>query len=368
LQAFALDDSRPIPGDTLADQFSYLSSRIAALNTRGLIKVQISDSHWVEFRAPDIWTTRLTTVQILLLACLWIGILSTVAGVMSAYIMRHFNRITTYAGALLNTKPPPLLSEKSGPIEVREMSAALNLVNHDIAASIAERTHFLAAISHDLRTPVTRMRLRTEQIDDTSVSKKLLSDLDEITNMISEAINFLRDGVEEEELENVLFATFVRSICDDYIDVGKNVVFEEIEPLQMRSTGTIFDPRTVVYDIKSPRNITLQCQPNRLRRAINNLIDNALKYGDAARVRIEADATSIMVRINDQGSGLDADQMELVFQPFYRVERSRNRSHGGAGLGLPLAKSVIEAHGGTITLFNHDRGGLEVRMVLPRTM
>jgi signal transduction histidine kinase len=195
LQAFALDDSRPIPGDTLADQFSYLSSRIAALNTRGLIKVQISDSHWVEFRAPDIWTTRLTTVQILLLACLWIGILSTVAGVMSAYIMRHFNRITTYAGALLNTKPPPLLSEKSGPIEVREMSAALNLVNHDIAASIAERTHFLAAISHDLRTPVTRMRLRTEQIDDTSVSKKLLSDLDEITNMISEAINFLRDGV-----------------------------------------------------------------------------------------------------------------------------------------------------------------------------
>lgn len=367
LKVSALDATKPVPGATFADQLSFLSKRIAMLNTQGIIKVQISNSRWVEFSAPETWSERLTTVQLFLLGCAWLALLGLVAGLISTLISRRFTRISTYAASLLNPKPPPFLPEESGPTEVREISKALNLVNRDLAESITERTQFLAAISHDLRTPATRMRLRTEQIDDDIVRNKLLADLDEITNMITEAISFLRDGVEVEQHEDVLFNTFLQSICDDYIDVGKNVTFEELKPLLMTSAGTIFDPRPVVYDIKGTRHITLNCQPSRLRRAINNLIDNALKYGDLARVRIEADAQSIVVRINDVGPGLDKDQMDLVFQPFYRAERSRNRSSGGAGLGLSLAKSVVEAHGGTILLFNHDRGGLEVRLTLPRT-
>ena len=367
LQASALDGSKPVPGATLSDQFSYLSLRIAEMNTHGVIKVQVSTSSWVEFTSPNTWDVRLTAVQLFLLGCVWLGMLGLTAGLFSTLISRRITKIAAYAPLLLNPKPPPFLPESAGPTEVRNISKALNLVNRDLADSITERTRFLAAISHDLRTPATRMQLRTEQIDDDTVRHKLLADLDEITNMITEAINFLRDGVEVEEHEDVLFTTFLESICDDYIDVGKNVTFEALEPLRVTSTGTIFNPRPVVHDIKTTRHITLRCQPSRLRRAINNLIDNALKYGDLARVRIEADARSIVVRINDVGPGLDQDQMELVFQPFYRAEGSRNRSSGGAGLGLSLAKSVIEAHGGSVLLFNHDRCGLEVRMTLPRT-
>lgn len=367
VQASALDASKAVPGASLADQLSHLSTRIAALNTHGVIKVQISTTSWVEFSAPETWDVRLTAVQIFLLGCLWVALLAILVGLASSLISRRFTKIAACAASLLNPKPPALLPESSGPTEVREISKALNIANQNLANNISERTRFLAAISHDLRTPATRMRLRAEQIEDDTVRGKLLSDLDEITNMITEAITFLRDGFEVEKHEEVIFTTFLESICDDYIDVGKNVTFQALVPLTVRSAGTIFDPRPIVYDMKGTRRITLRCQPGRLRRAINNLIDNALKYGDLARVNIQADARTITVRINDVGPGLTKDDMERVFQPFYRAEGSRARSSTGAGLGLPLAKLVVEAHGGTIMLFNHDRGGLEVRLTLPRT-
>jgi signal transduction histidine kinase len=210
------------------------------------------------------------------------------------------------------------------------------------------------------------MQLRAELIEDPDIRGKLLSDLHEITAMINEAVGYLRDAVEQEAVEEVMILTFLESICDDYADIGKHVTFEKPDPLTVKSRGTIFAPQPAEYDIVCTRQTTLSCQPNRLRRAINNLIDNALKYGELARVRVIADASTITVRINDVGPGLTREQMTRVFEPFYRAEGSRNRSSGGMGLGLSLAKSVVTAHGGRISLFNHDRCGLEVRITLPR--
>jgi len=366
LQTSALDATIAPTGDTLADQLSYLSSRIADLSTAGSIRVQLSTTNWIEFTSRDIWTSRPTLVQLILMSLAGFAALIGLMSFASSVISQKFSRISGFATSILNQEQPPLLPEDSGPQEVRDISQALNFINRDLVENITERTRFLAAISHDLRTPVTRIQLRAELIEDDTIRLKLLSDIDEVTTMISAAINFLRDGLENEKPENILLLTFLESICDDYIDVGKNVIFEDLEPLVVKRAGTLFDPRETQFDVKGTRHVTLVCQPNRLRRAINNLIDNALQYGDWARVRVSADAQQIVLRFNDGGPGLTDEQMKLVFAPFYRVEGSRNRASGGAGLGLSLAKSVIEAHGGTISLFNHDRGGLEVTFTLPR--
>jgi signal transduction histidine kinase len=366
LQTSALDAAIMPAGDSLADQLSYLSKRIAELSTPGAIRVQLANADWVEFTSPEFWTARPTVVELFLASLVGLLVLATLLSLASALITRHFSGIADFASSILNKKRPSVLPENVGPKEVRDISMALNLVNRDMDESITERTRFLAAISHDLRTPATRMQLRAELIEDDNIRLKLLSDLDEITTMISAAIGFMRDGLEQEEPEEILFLAFLDSICDDYIDVGKNVTFERPGPRVAKTSGTLFDPRTTEFDVKGTGQFTLTCQPNRLRRAINNLIDNALQYGDWARVRVSADAENIVIRINDGGPGLPLDQQQLVFAPFYRAEASRNRSSGGAGLGLSLAKSVVEAHGGTISLFNHDRCGLEVTFTLPR--
>lgn len=200
----------------------------------------------------------------------------------------------------------------------------------------------LAAISHDLRTPITLLRLRAEYIDDEEERRKTLLTLDEMESMIASTLAFAREDAEREEPRIVDLSALTESICADMADTGRPVAFEEGAPA------------------KYP------CRPLALKRAITNLVDNAVKYGGNVRVRVLPAPTAIEIVVDDEGPGIPEAELKEVFAPFYRLERSRSRETGGAGLGLSVARTIVHAHGGEIVLANRSEGGLRASIHLPR--
>jgi len=200
----------------------------------------------------------------------------------------------------------------------------------------------LSAISHDLKTPITLLRLRAEYIEDAGEKEKTLATLAEMESMIESTLAFARDDAEKEEPRVVDLAALVESICDDLADAGRPVAFQDVPALKYR------------------------CRPLGLKRAVSNIVDNAVKYGGNARVRLSADPTAVEIVVDDDGPGIPEAELKEVFAPFYRLERSRSRETGGAGLGLSLARTVVHAHGGEITLSNRPGGGLRAIIQLPR--
>ena len=233
----------------------------------------------------------------------------------------------------------------SGPLEVREAALAFNDMQRRLKRLIDNRTQLLAAISHDLRTPITLLKLRAETLDDEDEQKKILSTLDDMEQMIQSTLEFSRQEaeVEKETRRTVDLGALLDAICVDMADAGLNVAFKD--------------------DVK----VVLECRPQQLKRAIVNIIENAVKYGERAEVGLQKSENYVEITVKDHGPGLGEDQMAKVFQPFYRCEASRNRDTGGVGLGLSIAQSVAHAHGGEIYLENIKSGGLQVRLRLPLT-
>jgi signal transduction histidine kinase len=200
----------------------------------------------------------------------------------------------------------------------------------------------IAAISHDLGTPITRLRLRAEFIEDQEQKQKTLADLEEMNRMISSTLTFARDDSVQEPRTLVDLAALIRSVCGDLSDAGLMVECEQHEPL------------------------SYSCRPTALRRALTNLIENAAKYGERARISIIDGGQDVTVQIDDLGPGIPEDQLENVFRPFHRLEGSRSRQTGGTGLGLTVARTIVRAHGGEIVLQNRSGRGLRVQVTLPR--
>jgi K+-sensing histidine kinase KdpD len=200
----------------------------------------------------------------------------------------------------------------------------------------------LAAISHDLRTPLTLLRLRTENVENSTEREKMLATIAEMDAMVATTLAFARDEATEEARRPTDLAALVQSIVDDMADTGLPV---KMEPAQ-----------SVVQD----------CRPAALKRAIRNVIDNAVKYGKKANVGINRTAKSIEITVDDEGPGIAEHELSRVFEPFYRVEESRSPETGGVGLGLAIALSTVQAHGGEIILSNRPAGGLRSSVVLPR--
>ena len=207
---------------------------------------------------------------------------------------------------------------------------------------IESRTRMLAALSHDLRTPLTLLRLRAEEVADTDERDKMLATIGEMDEMIGATLAFARDEVRAEPRRRVDVAALLASVVDDMADAGLPVTMAPAPPL--------------IHD----------CQPGALKRAITNLLDNAVKYGKRARVDDPRDARkTIEITIDDDGPGIPEAELPRVFQPFYRVEDSRSRDTGGTGLGLAIAQSIVQAHGGELTLANRPGGGLRACIKLP---
>ncbi len=232
------------------------------------------------------------------------------------------------------------LPEK-GPREVRAAAHAFNLMQERLRRFIGDRDQLVAAISHDLRTPVTRLRLRAEFVEDADQRARMLTDLEDIEAMTRSVLAFASDSAQPEAREQIDLISLAESLCSDMPGVTL-----ELAP-----------------DL--PPRLKCLAGPVGLRRAIANLIDNAVKYGDAARVSLVADAAAIRIVVDDDGPGIPPEDMEAVFRPFRRLEASRNRETGGAGLGLTIARSVARAHGGDVILTNRPQGGLRAEIVLP---
>ncbi len=306
-----------------------------------LISVQLRDNTWLNFAAlvespAPIWSFRFVlSIVVMVLAVV----------ILSALVVRHlvaplrvFARAAQRLGIDVNA--PPLA--EAGPREVRQATRAFNEMQRRIRRFVQDRTQMIAAISHDLRTPITRLRLRADLVDDPDQQEKMLADLDEMESMISSVLSFSRDDAAEEPREVVDLAALMESVCDDLADTGR--------PVEFRGEG----------------RLPYSCRPRAIRRALINLIENAVKYGERARAELLLTEDQVTVRIDDDGPGIPEVELEKVFEPFYRLDHSRSRETGGTGLGLCVARTIVRAHGGDITLRNLPNGGLRAEVVLPR--
>lgn len=255
---------------------------------------------------------------------------------------RPLQRLADAADALGPAASAQPLSEE-GPREVVQAARALNALQARVASYLAERMQILAAVSHDLQTPITRMRLRADLLDDTALRDKLQGDLNAMQALVQEGIAYARSAhsANEPPVRADLHALLDSLVCD-YTDAGRAVQLLEMP------------------------NLTVQTRPQALRRIVGNLVDNALKFAGAAEIAVTAgEAGAVCIAVRDRGPGIPADQLQAVLKPFYRLENSRSRETGGAGLGLAIAQQLAETLGGRLALANREGGGLEVRLHLP---
>jgi len=239
-----------------------------------------------------------------------------------------------------NINRPPLAEE--GPLEVVRAALAFNSMQAKLIRYLQDRTRIFAAMSHDLKTPITRLRLRAELLDDERLRAKFTGDLQEMESMVSATLDFLRGIENAESPRPVDVMALLESLQADLRETGGDVSID----------GHPVHPFTG--------------RPQALKRCLGNLIENAVKYGKRAHIIIADSPGRLEIRVQDDGPGLCDEDLERVFEPFYRVEASRNRETGGTGLGLTIARSVAEVHGGTLTLRNRPQGGLEAVLALPR--
>ncbi len=233
----------------------------------------------------------------------------------------------------------PLTEE--GPDDVKRAISAFNRMNQRLKRFVEDRTTMIAAITHDLRTPITTLRLRVELLPDSNEKEKLLATINEMQHMAEATLTFARENTDKEPSRKVNMNALLDSTCEDLMEIGLDVSYTE------------------------GADIISICRPLNLRRGLRNLIENAVKYGQRARVSMTRDRQNITITIDDDGPGISKKDQERVFEPFVRLEHSRNKETGGIGLGMAIARNIIHAHGGEITLANRKEGGLCITVILP---
>ncbi|MGO1068900.1 ATP-binding protein [Lysobacter sp. CA199] len=304
------------------------------------VVVPTSQGQWLRgaFSKPrygQIWKS-----QSLLAISLTAALLSAIALSIGHRIARPVRRLSAAAEALGRGETVDCLPEE-GPEDIRRMTAAFNVMQDRLQRFLSDRTVMLAAIGHDLRTPVTSLRLRAEFIEDPDERGRFLATLDDMQSMIESTLSFASEQATGETARLVDVAALAESICHDLTELGREVVFEETERVPYR------------------------CRPSALRRAIGNLVENAIRYGGRARIRVTAGVDGVRIVVEDDGPGIPDDDMERVFMPFIRLEASRSRETGGAGLGLAIARTIARSHGGDVILENRTGGGLRATIRLP---
>ena len=305
------------------------------------VSVQLEDGRWLNARAgaPQ-REARWAFSSLYFLGAMALAVVLVVVLVVRR-VTRPMNRLAEAADRLGRGESPGPVPEE-GPEEVRRTTQAFNRMQERLERFVADRTRLLAAVSHDLRTPITSLRLRAEFIEDEEVREKILETLEEMQRMAEETLAFAREEATREDTQTVDLAALLDSLCQDLADMGREVDFAEA--------------------MRSP----LPCRPVALKRAFRNLIENAVRHGTRARVRLDSTGSALMVEIDDDGPGIPEADFERVFEPFVRLEESRSRETGGVGLGLAIARSILRAHGGDIALANRPEGGLRVTVSLPK--
>jgi signal transduction histidine kinase len=326
--------------DDRSDDAATGPATTSAMHGSVTIQMALSDGRWLRIVMLD--HTMLTFAWWQVPALL--GFLLLLAAALSVWtgrwLAKPISEFALGAERLGVDIDAPALAE-TGTHEVRTAIRAFNGMQARLRRFLADRNQMLAAISHDLKTPLTRLRLRAEFVGDEDQQRKMLADLDEMSAMIESTLAFAREDGQQEQRMLVDLGALVVNACDNAADAGGEVT------------------------CSAPRGLDVSCRPSAVTRAVANLIDNAIKYGKVARAVVVREAGSVLITIDDDGPGIPPDEYEQVFAPFYRLERSRNRDSGGTGLGLAVARTIAREHGGDIKLANIPSGGLRVRMELP---
>lgn len=278
----------------------------------------------------------------------WLGMLAQIGALaLGAWfgartLARPIQRLGDAATRLAeNLESPPLPLD--GTLEARQAAEAFNRMQQRIRRQLEERNRFLAAVSHDLRTPLTRMQLRAERIDDAELKAQLRHDMGEMASMLDATLQTLRDHAQSEVPVRLNVTALVHSLVDDMAEVG--------QPVSVSGQAG-----------------QVMARPVALRRCLANLLENAVRYGGRARAVLSNSDRGVRIEIEDDGPGIPEAMLEQVFEPFYRLESSRNRATGGVGLGLSIAREVARQHGGDLTLRNRPEGGLSACLLLPQAV
>jgi signal transduction histidine kinase len=283
------------------------------------------------------WPYRvLGTLAIVLVAALLVAVVAV------RWATRPLEALSGAAEELGRNVHRPALPE-TGPMEVARAAHAFNTMQQRLVDYLRSRDHLLAAMSHDLKTPITRLRLRSALLDDRQLREKFEVDLGDMEAMVASTLEYLRGVDTGEAVRPLDMSAMLESLQADRLETGARVTLE----------GSVLAP--------------YPGQRLQLRRALGNVLDNAIRYGGGAHVVVHDDASQLTICVSDDGPGLPDAELERVFEPFYRLDASRNRDTGGTGLGLAIARQVARAHGGELRLGNRPGGGLEATFTLPRT-
>ncbi|WP_342029204.1 sensor histidine kinase [Sphingomonas sp. CFBP 13720] len=294
----------------------------------------VSNNPWPIAERGLLWQLLAQTLilyVVVLLPVLWIG----------RRIAKPLRELAASARAFQPGQPLPPI-EPSGPQDVRLLIVAFTDLGRRVSAMIEEKDRMLGAIGHDLRTPLAALRVRIESVEDDTDRIRMAETIDEMTATLEDILSLARLGRPSEKATDVDVAALVDAVVEDFRDLGDDVDFVEAD------------------------RVPLHLRPNLMRRAVRNLIENAIKYAGAAQVRIDTRADAVTIVVADNGPGIPPDRLEAVFDPFTRLETSRNRDTGGIGLGLALARAIVREAGGEIALTNRPGGGLDATIRLPR--
>lgn len=304
------------------------------------VVVRLNDGSWLSAAyhkplTPDIWRAQsLLSIAITALVLSIIGIFS------ANRLARPLRELASSVEALGRGEAVSLIPER-GPDDIRQLCEAFNRMQSRLRRFVDDRTRMLAAIGHDLRTPLTSLKVRTEFVADEELRQKMLATIDEMQTMTEATLSFAKGEATVEETRTIDLNALIESLCDDLSELGHDIEYIDGEKLSYR------------------------CRPDGIKRAVRNLIENALRYGGQASVGITSNVNSVDIVIADHGPGIPDAEIEQVFAPFYRIEQSRSRQTGGVGLGLSIARAIIRHHGGDIVL-SPNNPGLRASVTLPR--
>ena len=323
------------------------SATSSGSETGTIVEAELSDGQWLLAKtaidAPLPWPNPAVaefsreTLALSLIASAVLGV--AVSFMASRRLVRPLSELAA-AVEQLGGSGDALPLKPQGPREFKGTIQAFNRMQDRLRRFNEDRTRMIAAMSHDLKTPTARLQLRLESVGDLELRQKMQQDVDRMIGLIESILSFSRDDTKREPRVLTDLSALVEGVCEDAADAGQAVTFS------------------------GPRAINISCRPAALRRAISNIIDNAVKYGKTAVVKLATEARQVTITVEDEGPGIPRDMRERVFEPFYRMESSRNRDTGGVGLGLSVARSTIWEHGGDISLANRRGGGLSVRLEL----
>ena len=303
------------------------------------LSAEVEPGVWFNALMPHAETESLTS-RILLATALLLGLSLLAVWFFARRLSRPISNFARAAEQLGRGEDPQPLSE-TGPVDMRMAASAFNNMQTRVTRMLETQRTMLRAVGHDLRTPLTTLRLRAENIEDDTERGKVIATLQDMTVITEEILSWAKDASGTEELASVDLRSLLESLTDDYQDQGHEVSLEDFDSFVVKIRRTS------------------------IKRALQNLIDNALKFGNSAKLSVVRDGSMVRIHVDDTGSGVPKDQYEEILKPFVRLESSRNKETGGTGLGLSIANSIVQIHGGTLTFSERKPRGLRVTITIP---